>query len=202
MKKSSVIPLLEKWEIFSHANPKKDIYAFANWLLADRQEDIQIKQGHMDQDDRGNATRAAILITKLQKYLGLYIKPAITRLGFSREHEYNFLYQVSRMDKPTKNSLSKENMVEFSTGRDVIRRLIDRKLLMEKPDPEDKRAMLLTLTSLGKKTLEKSYEQISGAFTDFLGDLNLKEQSQLISLLSKIYRYQAKKNNKDILSYL
>ena len=202
MKKSSVIPLLEKWEIFAHANPKKDIYAFANWLLAERQEDVQTKQRQLDEDDRGHAARAAILITKLQKYLGLYIKPAISRLGFSREHEYNFLYQVSRMNKPTKNSLSKENMVEFSTGRDVIRRLIDRKMLMEKPDPEDKRAMLLTLTSLGKKILEKSYDQISGSFTDFLGDLNSKEQSQLISLLEKMNRYQAQKNNKEILSYL
>jgi DNA-binding MarR family transcriptional regulator len=106
------------------------------------------------------------------------------------------------MDKPTKNSLSKENMVEFSTGRDVIRRLIDRKLLMEKSDPDDKRAMLLTLTSLGKKTLEKSYEQISESFTDFLGDLNSKEQSQLVALLDKMSSFQAKKNNKDILSYL
>jgi DNA-binding MarR family transcriptional regulator len=202
MKKSSVIPLVEKWEIFSNANPKKDIYDFAGWLLASRQEEVQNKEGHMHEDDRGKATRAAILITKLQKYLGLYIKPAINGLGFSREHEYNFLYQVSRMHKPTKNSLSKENMVEFSTGRDVIRRLIDRKMLMEKPDPEDKRAMLLTLTSLGKKTLEKSYDQISGSFTDFLGDLNSKEQSQLISLLEKMNRYQSKKNNKDILSYL
>jgi MarR family transcriptional regulator, lower aerobic nicotinate degradation pathway regulator len=202
MKKSSVIPLVEKWEIFSNANPKKDMYAFANWLLDGRQEDVQNKKVHLDENGRGNAARAAILITKLQKYLSLYIKPAIIRLGFSREHEYNFLYQVSRMNKPTKNSLSKENMVEFSTGRDVIRRLIDRKLLMEKPDPEDKRAMLLTLTSLGKKTLEKSYEQISGSFTDFLGDLNSKEQSQLISILGKMNRYQAKKNNKDILSYL
>jgi DNA-binding MarR family transcriptional regulator len=202
MKKSSVIPLVEKWEIFSNENPKKDIYAFASWLLAGRHEETQNKEGHLAGDDRGNATRAAILITRLQKYLGLYIKPAINRLGFSREHEYNFLYQVSRMDKPTKNSLSKENMVEFSTGRDVIRRLIDRKLLMEKPDPDDKRAMLLTLTALGKKTLEKSYEQISGSFTDFLGDLNSEEQSQLISLLGKMNNYQAKKNNKVILSYL
>jgi len=202
MKKSSVIPLLEKWEIFTHTNPTKDMYAFANWLLAERQEDVQIKQGHLNEDDRGKAARVAILITKLQKYLGLYIKPVISRLGFSREHEYNFLYQVSRMDKPTKNSLSKENMVEFSTGRDVIRRLIDRKLLMEKPDPEDKRAVLLMLTSLGKKTLEKSYKQIAGSFTDFLGDLNAKEQTQLISLLGKMERYQSKKNNKDILSYL
>ena len=210
MKKPSVIPLFEKWELFSSENPQKDIYAFASWLLASRQEEAQKKNKEVSgdervnasKDDRGNATMVAILITRLQKYLGLYIKPVIGQLGFNREHEYNFLYQVSRMNKPTKNNLSKENMVEFSTGRDVIRRLIDRKLVMEKLDPADKRAMLLTLTSLGKKTLEKSYEQISGSFTDFLGDLSLKEQSQLIALLTKMSNYQAKKNNKVILPYL
>jgi DNA-binding MarR family transcriptional regulator len=202
MKKSSVIPLVEKWEVFTSTNPKKDIYAFATWLLDDRQYETQNNHGYSDEEDRGNTARVAILITRLQKFLGFYIKPVIFRLGFSREHEYNFLYQVSRMDKPTKNSLSRENMVEFSTGRDIIRRLIDRKLLMEKPDPDDKRAMLLTLTSLGKKTLEKSYEQISETFTDFLGDLNSKEQAQLILLLDKVNNYQAKKNNKNILSYL
>ena len=202
MKKPSVIPLLEKWEAFSSENPQKDIYAFAGWLLAAQQEDVQNKDKATNSDDRGNASKVAILITRLHKYLGIYVKPAINHLGFSRELEYNFLYQVSRMEKPTKNNLSKENMVEFSTGRDVIRRLIDRKLLMEKPDPSDKRAMLLTLTSLGKKTLEKSYELMSGSFTDYLGDMSMKEQSQMIALLTKMINYHTQKNNKAILSYL
>ena len=202
MKKPSVIPLLEKWEAFSSENPQKDIYAFAGWLLAAQQEDVQNKDKATNSDDRGNASKVAILITRLHKYLGIYVKPAINHLGFSRELEYNFLYQVSRMEKPTKNNLSKENMVEFSTGRDVIRRLIDRKLLMEKPDPSDKRAMLLTLTSLGKKTLEKSYELMSGSFTDYLGDMSMKEQSQMVALLTKMINYHTQKNNKAILSYL
>ena len=202
MKRPSVIPLLEKWEAFSSENPQKDIYAFAGWLLAAQQEDVQNKDKATNSDDRGNASKVAILITRLHKYLGIYVKPAINQLGFSRELEYNFLYQVSRMEKPTKNNLSKENMVEFSTGRDVIRRLIDRKLLMEKPDPSDKRAMLLTLTSLGKKTLEKSYELMSGSFTDYLGDMSMKEQSQMIALLTKMINYHTQKNNKAILSYL
>src|SRR5712675_2004723 len=105
MKKSSVIPLLEKWEIFSSENPQKDIYAFANWLLVSR-EDVQNKEKRAGSDDLENASKVAVHITRLQKYLGLYIKPVISRLGFNREHEYNFLYQISRMDKPTKNNLS------------------------------------------------------------------------------------------------
>src|SRR5258706_9535445 len=105
MKTSSVIPLFEKWDIFSSENPQKDIYAFAGWLLALR-EDVQNKEKRAAVDDRENASKVAVLITRLQKYLGLYIKPVISQLGFSREHEYNFLYQISRMEKPTKNNLS------------------------------------------------------------------------------------------------
>jgi DNA-binding MarR family transcriptional regulator len=202
MNKNSIIPLVEKWEAYSSKNPGKDIYSFATWLLICRQEADQIKNKVPQADNLENASKVGMLITKLQKYLGLYIKPAISRLGFNKQYEYNFLHQISKMDKPTKNILSKENMVEFSTGRDVIRRLISRKLVTEEPDSADRRAMLLTLTPLGKKTLDKSYEMISETFTDFLGGLNLKEQSQLILLLTKMNDYQAQKNNYNVLFHI
>ncbi len=199
MKTSSVVPLLEKWEAFTEQNPQKDIYEFAHWLLSSRREEFKEPVAVREND---NSSRVAILITRLQKYLALYIKPAIRELGFTKEHEYNFLYQVGKMTKPNKNDLSKENMVEFSTGRDIIRRLIAKNLIAEKTDPEDKRASLLALTPRGRKMLEKSFEMIGDSFTDFLGDLTTREQVNLISLLTRLNNYQALKNKKEILSYL
>ncbi len=202
MKNTSVIPLLDQWEKFIEENPQKDIYAFANWLLASKQD--QIRESGPPESGKGveNAVQAAILITRLQRYLGMYVKPAIKALGFTREHEYNFLYQVSKMNNPNKNDLSKENMVEFSTGRDIIRRLILKNLVSEKVNPDDKRAARLHLTAKGRKILDKSFDMIAETFTDFLGDLSLKEQVQLITLLNKLNKYQALKNNREILSYL
>src|SRR5277367_6332050 len=140
MKNSSIIPLISRWETFNEEHPNKDLYEFANWLLANKREqtkEINIPEGGNKQD---NSVRVAILITRLRSYLSLYVKPSMKSLGFNKEHKYNFLYQVSKMDKPNKNDLSKENMVEFSTGRDIIRRLIIKNLIMEKTDPDDKRA--------------------------------------------------------------
>ncbi|MEJ0080385.1 MAG: winged helix DNA-binding protein [Puia sp.] len=97
------------------------------------------------------------------------------------------------MNRPRKNDLSRENMVEFSTGRDIIKRLIQKNLIIEKPDPEDKRAMVLALTARGRKILDRSFELMSGSFSDFAGDLSAKEQTQLILLLTKLNRYQALK---------
>src|ERR1700688_4876846 len=145
MKNTSVIPLLDQWEKFIEENPQKDIYAFANWLLASKQD--QNKENRPPDSGEGveNAVQAAILITRLQHYLSMYVKPTIKTLGFTREHEYNFPYQVSKMNNPNKNDLSKENMVEFSTGRDIIRRLIVKNLVSEKVNPDDKRASQLHL---------------------------------------------------------
>jgi DNA-binding MarR family transcriptional regulator len=202
MKNPSVIPLLSQWEIFTEENPKKDIYAFASWLLSGRQEqtrEVNISEGR---DHVANSVKVAILITRLRSYLSAYVKPTVKTLGFTKEHEYNFLYQVSKMDKPNKNNLSKENMVEFSTGRDIIRRLIIKNLITEKIDPDDKRASQLHLTAKGKKVLEKSFGMIAENFTDFLGDLTTGEQEQLIAILTKVNKYQALKNNREILSYL
>lgn len=201
MKKSSVITLLENWEKFARENPQKDMYAFAQWLQASWQEGLRETQKHYA-DELDNAAKVAVLLTRLQRYLALYIKPAVKELGFTKEHEYNFLYQVSKMSKPNKNDLSKENMVEFSTGRDIIRRLIEKNLIIEKPNPEDGRAMLIVLTSKGRKILDKSFELMALSFTDFLGDLTVKEQLQLIALLTKLNQYQAIKNKREWLSYL
>ncbi len=199
MKTMSAVPLLEKWEFFSIRFPGKDMYAFAQWLSKERVGEMP---ANVPGDRNLRSAQVGILITRLQKYLGLYIKPVVNKLGFTREHEYNFLYQISRMKEPSKNDLSKENLVEFSTGRDVIRRLIEKKFVSEKRDIEDGRATILTITSLGKKVLEKSFEEVSQVFTDFMGDLTIAEQDQLIYLLTRLNSYQAVKHDREILSYL
>lgn len=199
MKNQSVIPLLEKWETFSEQHPKGDIYDFGRWLTSQERAD---KQRDLTMDNNSNGARIGVLITRLQKYLGLYVRPVIAKLGFTREHEYNFLYQITRMEKPNRNDLSKENLIEFSTGRDVIRRLIAKKLVTEKPDSSDRRASLLSITSAGKKLLDKSYQEIGAGFGDFMGDLSLAEQEQLIVLLTKLNAFQATKFKRQILAYL
>ncbi len=121
MKNTSVIPLLDKWEKFIEENPRSDMYDFADWLSAEKR--LGKKAGLVSENEKevSNAVQSAILITRLRCYLGIYVKPAVKALGLTKEHEYNFLYQISKMNRPNKNDLSKENMVEFSTGRDIIR---------------------------------------------------------------------------------
>ena len=201
-KEISIVPLIGKWEDFCKLYKGKDIYDFANWLLNEKQQQKGASAKTINRETRGNHTETAILLTRLQRYLGMSVSLHVKKLGFTKEHEYNFLYQISRMDKPNKNDLSKENMIELSTGRDIIRRLKTKGLIVEKENPNDRRAMLVSLTAKGKKLLWKSFKIMAESFDDFLGDLTEKEQSELIRLLKKINNYHAVKNKKSVLTYL
>jgi MarR family transcriptional regulator, lower aerobic nicotinate degradation pathway regulator len=199
---ASVIPLIEKWETFNQLHKGKNMYDFAAWLLSEKQNRKTALAKNKETETRGKTTEVAILVTRLYRYLGISVGPQLKKLGFTKEHEYNFLYQVSRMDRPNKNDLSKENMMELSTGRDIIRRLKIKRLVEEKEDPNDRRAMLISLTSKGKKLLTKSFSMMAESFKDFLGDLTTTEQEELVWLLTKLNHYHVVKNKKAILTYL
>jgi DNA-binding MarR family transcriptional regulator len=193
---ASVIPLLEKWEKFKSQKANGNLEDFAKWILTPKVVEKKPPSA-FKKTEPGNIERIAMLITRLQKHLGLAVKPTLQELGFTKEHEYHFLYQIWKVGVTNKNDLSKENAVEFSTGRDIIKRLITRKLIAEKKDPADKRASLLSLTPKGTKILEKSFEKLVVPFTSYLGDLKNEEQTQLIKLLEKLNDYHERKNKRN-----
>jgi MarR family transcriptional regulator, lower aerobic nicotinate degradation pathway regulator len=201
----SVIPLIEQWEKFKKQKPDGNLEDFAKWILAPitngKKPGPATKKPPlaMKRMSAGNPERVAVLITRLQKWLAGAVKPSIKELGFTKEHEYNFLYQIWKLGETNKNDLSKENGVEFSTGRDIIKRLVGRKLVSEKQDPVDKRASLVKLTPKGLKILEKSFEKLVIPFRDYLGDLNGGEQALLITILSRLNDYHENKSGRNTL---
>jgi DNA-binding MarR family transcriptional regulator len=191
----SVIPLIEQWEKFKKQKPNGNLEDFAQWVLASKKirkkPDPFLKNG-----SAGNPELVAVLITRLQRWLAGAVRPAIRELGFTKDHEYHFLYQIWKGGETNKNDLSKQNGVEFSTGRDIIKRLVARKLVSEKQDQDDKRASQVKLTPKGIKIIEKSFEKLVNPFSDYLGDLKVTEQTQLITILSRLNDYHEKKNQR------
>jgi DNA-binding MarR family transcriptional regulator len=193
---ASVIPLLELWEKFKVQKAKGNLEDFARWILTSKTVEKR-PPSTFKKTEAGNIERLAMLISRLQKFLGLAVRPTLQELGFTKDNEYHFLYQIWKVGSTNKNDLSKDNAVEFSTGRDIIKRLIRRKLISEKQDPADKRASLLSLTPKGKKVLEMSFEKLVIPFSSYLGDLKNEEQAQLITLLERLNHYHERMNKQN-----
>jgi DNA-binding MarR family transcriptional regulator len=207
---SSILPLIKKWETFTSRHEQQDLKTFAEWLLKERNGHSANKSkmsigkpgDPSDSVKLNNGATAAILVTRLQRYISLYTKPHIRKLGFTKQHEYTFLHQISKMQNTNKKDLSEENLTELSTGRDIVKRLVSRGLVTEKINPYDKRASQLNITEKGKKLLLKSHELIGDSFDNFLGDLSKEEQLQFINLLKRLNEFHAGTTHVDLLSHL
>jgi len=119
-------------------------------------------------------------------------KPIVKYLGFTKPQEFSILVQTAIMNNPNKKQLCQEMLIEGSTGVEITRRLTAKGFLKEKPDVNDRRSALLSLTEKGKQTLLQGYTKLSPIHTGFLATLNEAEKQQLVSMLARLNEYHTR----------
>ena len=186
----SVIPLLSAWEKYSNENPDGDLEGFAKWILATDQPKPPAQIEPPAQPEQ-----APILIARNHDILRLLSKPVIKDLGFTKDIEFSAIAHVAIMDHPNKKALCRELLIENSTGVEITRRLAQKGFIAERPNPEDRRSALLSVTDKGRKILEKGYYRLSPIHTSFLDALDKEEKIQLVSLLARINKFHSDRIN-------
>lgn len=100
--------------------------------------------------------------------------------------------QLSALVKLLQNGMCWQTQLGRLTGMDiatmkgVVDRLVARRLVQTKEDPNDGRRVLLKLTRSGKAVAERVIEDSILIHASTLNPLGKAEQEQLISLLSKL----------------
>lgn len=210
----SVIPLLSEWEKFTWENPDGDLTGFAQWILFNNpppgalsaQPSTAAIPGKSSFLLRGTSsqppapspaaspadtTQGAVLIARLHRILRVLSKPILKDLGFTKDAEFAALVQVAIMDKPNKKQLCRELLLENSTGVEITKRLAKKGVIIESPDPKDRRSALLTVTPKGVKLLRQGYDRLSAIHGAFLDALTPDEQDRLIALLARVNQFQS-----------
>jgi DNA-binding MarR family transcriptional regulator len=93
------------------------------------------------------------------------------------------LYEVGSL---AQNSLSRVTAIDAATIKGVIDRLSARGFIETKSDPDDGRRLIINLTDLGSRTVERSLPKAIAITKQTLEPLNSREQETLLRLLSKI----------------
>lgn len=225
----SVIPLLSAWEKYTNEFPDGDLTGFAHWILASQPQSSQsqppspslpftdpnlISATTTTQPATHTGTSAtastaglndtaqgALLIARNHRILRLFSKPVIKDLGFTKDMEFSAVVHVAIMDHPNKKELCRELLIENSTGVEITRRLAQKGFIAERPDPDDRRSALLSITDKGRKILEQGYHRLSPVHTSFLDALDPREKGLLVALLARINKFHSDRihNNPGIL---
>jgi DNA-binding MarR family transcriptional regulator len=86
----------------------------------------------------------------------------------------------------SQNYLGRITAVDVATIKGVIDRLTGRGLTQTRPDPEDGRRLLVSLTEAGYAAVQKAVPNALAISAQTLEPLNLKERETLLRLLSKL----------------
>jgi DNA-binding MarR family transcriptional regulator len=86
----------------------------------------------------------------------------------------------------SQNALGRLTAMDAATIKGVIDRLATRCYIEARPDPEDARLRLLTLTPQGRAALENALPQAAAITEETLAPLNFAERETLLALLRRL----------------
>jgi DNA-binding MarR family transcriptional regulator len=104
--------------------------------------------------------RLIIAIMKFSKFYILYSNKALEGTGLMQIEEFGILAIIYNKKNPIKSEVIYDNLLELSSGANMLIRLKKRGLISESADKDDLRAKRLTLTRKGEESLKKAFHQV------------------------------------------
>ncbi len=205
MRGKKIIELVNLFEMYNIESGSDDIKEFSVWLNRRiQQPEKQNKKAITSVEDN----RFIVWnIHRLSKYFRWHAKSFLNPNGLNSMDEYFFLVSIYNRGTPAKNEVYKDTISELTTGSQMMKRLIGIGMIKEIADKKDKRIKRVALTSKGKKTREKIFEQSKKDLLLKSGNLSEDEKVQLKSSLTyleqfhgEIYKNDGDKSIDEILS--
>lgn len=129
------------------------------------------------------------LIVTQSKYFKLYCRDVLHDSVISTPDEFSFLLHLNMVDSYRKMELIHIHLLEAPSGIEVIKRLLNRGLITEFNDPDDKRAKRVKISPEGKELVDKLSPQMDEVYAKMLADLSVKGKMHLASYLKSLNDY-------------
>ena len=100
--------------------------------------------------------------------------------------QFAALVRLMEEGETSQNHLGRLTAMDPATIQGVIRRLVERRLIESRPDPDDRRRMLLRLSSDGRDLVARLLPNGPRVSAETLAPLNAEEQRTLLALLRRL----------------
>lgn len=180
------VELVNAWAVFEEKYSDATLDDFCRYYLDRRKK--QKKQGVL--------TGGAIPPTNeglLMKIIGriarlglLYSNLALQDTGLNQIEEFGVMVSILQLKNPTKITVINANLLEVSSGTDLLARMRKRGLIREQADPSDKRIKRLSLTPRGEKTTKECAERITKNSQMLFHGLSDEDKECCISILKHV----------------
>lgn len=203
-KYNSILRLIELWETYQDETDQQELLEFAEWLTIKLKEkpELNLKQPKQKVKNNepenfalfkelGEPIRFLEYTSRISRLHDFYIKKFFIDLPINNRLEYLFLYTVRKKGEAKKTELINIHLVDYTTGMDTIKRLVNNGLLGEMPDEKDKRAKLVVITNKGRQVLEIAERKISDEINMFLACISMNKWKKTLSVLEEINEFHS-----------
>jgi DNA-binding MarR family transcriptional regulator len=135
---------------------------------------------------RNTTSDISILIVLMSHYAKWYIKKVLRESYLQTPDEFSFLITLMTYDSLSKSELISKQVVEKTSGSEVIRRLNKRGLIVEFADKNDKRSIRVSITKSGREEVIRILPLMSKVTKIVVGNLSNEEINTLSYLLKKL----------------
>jgi DNA-binding MarR family transcriptional regulator len=143
-------------------------------------------KGWFKDEYRNTKSDISILIVLMNHYAKWYIKKVLRESHLQTPDEFSFLITLMTYDSLSKSELITKQVMEKTSGTEVIRRLIKRGLIVESSDDNDKRSIRVSITMSGREEVLRLLPQMSKVTNIVVGNLSSDEINTLSYLLKKL----------------
>ena len=195
MNKEVLIHLIEHMDKFEATLPENRSYAlpeFVGYLNAQAGTELPMRQvagdrnAFVQQVREDSNSDVGILITLMFRYAKTYIKKALQDSPIQTADEFAFLITLMTFDSLTKTELINKQVMEKTSGTEVIKRLAAQGMIREFADASDKRSIRVVISDKGRIEIIRILPVMAKVSQIVVGNLSDAEIKTLSYLLKKL----------------
>ena len=182
---NKAVELVKLWGAYEERHPEGSIEDFCRYQLSvSLKAEKQIApEWQLVPDISG---QLVILIRKIGKFHIMYSNKALEGTGLDQIEEFGILVIIFNKKNPIKSEVIYDNLLELSSGTNMLIRLKKKGLIAEYSDNEDKRVKRLKLTPKGEETLSKAKVLVLQVANMMVNSLSDDDKQLCIQMLSPI----------------
>jgi DNA-binding MarR family transcriptional regulator len=126
------------------------------------------------------------LFGRLSRFARFESSRCLPDSGLKSFEEILMVNHIGRLQEPSKKQVIEASMVEYTTGIEVIKRLLNSQNITEFENNEDRRSKKIKLTSKGQQALIDSQQALKTISQNMFDSLSPIDQTTLATLLHKL----------------
>lgn len=183
---NKTVALVNAWAVFEEKYPDATVDDFCRHYLDRRkkQKNREILTGGVVPPT--NEGLLMKIIGRIARLGLLYSGLALQDTGVNQIEEFGVMVTILQLKNPTKIAVINANLLEVSSGTDLLSRMKKRGLIREQADASDKRIKRLSLTAKGERATKECAARITKNAKMLFSGLSDDDVERCIGILKHV----------------